>query len=35
MCDMIFPGVFERHSRLTLAIVEFDLACATASAPTT
>jgi hypothetical protein len=21
MCDMIFPGVFERHSRLTLAPV--------------
>ncbi len=26
MCDMIFSGVFERHPRLTLAIVEFELA---------
>ena len=25
LCDMIFPGVFERHPRLTLAIVEFEL----------
>ncbi|HML10822.1 MAG TPA: amidohydrolase family protein, partial [Stellaceae bacterium] len=25
MCDMIFSGVFERHSRLMLAIVEFEL----------
>jgi predicted TIM-barrel fold metal-dependent hydrolase len=25
MCDMIFSGVFERHPRLTLAIVEFEL----------
>jgi predicted TIM-barrel fold metal-dependent hydrolase len=25
MCDMIFCGVFERHPRLTLAIVEFEL----------
>ena len=24
MCDLIFPGVFERHPRLTLAIVEFE-----------
>jgi len=28
MCDMIFAGVFERHPRLTLAIVEFELAWA-------
>jgi predicted TIM-barrel fold metal-dependent hydrolase len=28
MCDMIFSGVFERHPRLTLAIVEFELAWA-------
>jgi predicted TIM-barrel fold metal-dependent hydrolase len=28
MCDMIFSGVFERHSRLTLAIVEFELSWA-------
>jgi hypothetical protein len=28
MCDLIFPGVFERHPRLTLAIVEFELAWA-------
>jgi predicted TIM-barrel fold metal-dependent hydrolase len=26
LCDMIFSGVFERHPRLTLAIVEFELA---------
>jgi len=26
MCDLIFPGVFERHPRLTLALVEFELA---------
>jgi predicted TIM-barrel fold metal-dependent hydrolase len=26
MCDMIFSGVFERHPRLQLAIVEFELA---------
>jgi hypothetical protein len=26
MCDLIFSGVFERHLRLTLAIVEFELA---------
>ena len=26
MCDMIFSGVFERHPRLRLAIVEFELA---------
>ena len=26
MCDMIFSGVFERYPRLTLAIVEFELA---------
>src|ERR1700724_2692936 len=25
MCDMIFSGVFERHPRLALAIVEFEL----------
>ena len=25
LCDMIFSGVFERHPRLTLAIVEFEL----------
>jgi hypothetical protein len=28
MCDQIFSGVFERHPRLTLAIVEFGLAWA-------
>jgi predicted TIM-barrel fold metal-dependent hydrolase len=28
MCDMIFAGVFERYPRLTLAIVEFELAWA-------
>jgi hypothetical protein len=28
MCDPIFSGVFERHRRLTLAIVEFELAWA-------
>jgi predicted TIM-barrel fold metal-dependent hydrolase len=28
MCDMIFSGVFERYPRLTLAIVEFELAWA-------
>ena len=28
MCDMIFSGVFERHPRLLLAIVEFELAWA-------
>jgi predicted TIM-barrel fold metal-dependent hydrolase len=28
MCDMIFSGVFERHPRLQLAIVEFELAWA-------
>jgi hypothetical protein len=28
MCDMIFSGVFERHRRLTLAIVEFELSWA-------
>jgi hypothetical protein len=28
MCDMIFSGVFERHSRLALAIVEFELSWA-------
>src|SRR5918996_938595 len=28
LCDMIFSGVFERHPRLTLAIVEFELAWA-------
>ena len=27
-CDLIFSGVFERHPRLTLAIVEFELAWA-------
>jgi predicted TIM-barrel fold metal-dependent hydrolase len=28
MCDMIFSGVFERHPRLMLAVVEFELAWA-------
>jgi predicted TIM-barrel fold metal-dependent hydrolase len=28
MCDMIFSGVFERYPKLTLAIVEFELAWA-------
>jgi predicted TIM-barrel fold metal-dependent hydrolase len=28
MCDLIFSGVFERHPRLTVAIVEFELAWA-------
>src|SRR5256885_10519423 len=28
LCDMIFSGVFERHPRLTLAIVEFEPALA-------
>jgi hypothetical protein len=28
MCGMIFSGVFERHPRLTLAIVEFELSWA-------
>ena len=28
LCDLIFSGVFERHPRLTLAIVEFKLAWA-------
>lgn len=28
LCDMIFSGVFERYPRLTLAIVEFELAWA-------
>ena len=28
MCDMIFSGVFERHPRLRVAIVEFELAWA-------
>jgi predicted TIM-barrel fold metal-dependent hydrolase len=28
LCDLIFAGVFERHPRLTLAIVEFELAWA-------
>jgi hypothetical protein len=26
MCDLIFSGVFERYPRLTVAIVEFELA---------
>jgi hypothetical protein len=26
MCDMIFSGVFERHPRLRVTIVEFELA---------
>jgi hypothetical protein len=26
LCDIIFSGGFERHPRLTLAIVEFELA---------
>jgi hypothetical protein len=28
LCDLIFSGLFERHPRLTLAIVEFELAWA-------
>ena len=28
MCDLVFSGVFERHPRLTLAIVEFELSWA-------
>ncbi len=28
LCDLIVAGVFERHPRLTLAIVEFELAWA-------
>jgi predicted TIM-barrel fold metal-dependent hydrolase len=28
LCDLIFSGVFERHPRLRLAIVEFELAWA-------
>ena len=28
MCDLIFSSVFERHPRLTLAIVEFELSWA-------
>jgi predicted TIM-barrel fold metal-dependent hydrolase len=28
LCDMIFSGVFERHPRLRVAIVEFELAWA-------
>src|SRR5207247_313786 len=28
MCDMTFSGVFERHPRLTLAIVQFELSLA-------
>jgi predicted TIM-barrel fold metal-dependent hydrolase len=28
LCDMIFSGVFERHPRLTVAVVEFELAWA-------
>ena len=28
LCDLIFSGVFQRHPRLTLAIVEFELAWA-------
>jgi urease subunit gamma len=28
LCDLIFSGVFERHPRITLAIVEFELAWA-------
>jgi hypothetical protein len=28
MCDMIFSGVFERHPRLKVAIVEFELSWA-------
>jgi hypothetical protein len=27
MCDLISSGVFERHPRLRVAIVEFELAC--------
>ena len=29
MCDLIFSGIFERHPRLTLAIVEFELGVGT------
>jgi predicted TIM-barrel fold metal-dependent hydrolase len=25
LCDLIFPGVFERHPRLRVAVVEFEL----------
>jgi hypothetical protein len=28
LCDLIFSGVFRRHPRVTLAIVEFELAWA-------
>jgi predicted TIM-barrel fold metal-dependent hydrolase len=28
LCDLIFSGVFERHPRLTVAVVEFELAWA-------
>ena len=28
LCDMIFSGVFERHPRLTVAVVEFELSWA-------
>jgi hypothetical protein len=28
LCDLIFSGVFERHPRLRVAIVEFELAWA-------
>jgi hypothetical protein len=32
LCDLIFSGVFERHPRLTLVIVEFELAWGAAPA---
>jgi hypothetical protein len=28
LCDMMFSGIFERHPRLSLAVVEFELAWA-------
>jgi predicted TIM-barrel fold metal-dependent hydrolase len=34
LCDLIFSGVFERHPRLRLAIVEFELAWAPHLLPT-
>ena len=33
MCDLIFSGAFERHPRLALAIVEFELASAPICSP--
>jgi hypothetical protein len=32
LCDLIFSGVFERHTRLRVAIVEFELAWGAAPA---